>query len=233
MIIVKTASNAGAAFNSVAFESMSIAATLVTANFASVDQGDTPTRDALALNCTAGTEHVVARGLLDLIRSERIVILDDVNDDFAGLSDVTSVSAATINGVPAVAGFHVIEPSTGTLSAADSGAIVILNDNVALKLPTPAVGLEYTFVLDTNMGSNTGTITSTTDGSTAEELFFGVIDVANSAVQVTNKDVITFADAATIGDFVVCKCVSTSTTGGDPTWFVSGAGEASSSIAVS
>ena len=111
MIIVKTASNAGAAFNSVAFESMSIVATTVTANFASVDQGDTPTRDSLALNCTAGTEHVVARGLLDLIRSERIVILDDVNDDFAGLADVTSVNAATINGVPSVSGFHVVDLS--------------------------------------------------------------------------------------------------------------------------
>ena len=233
MIIVKTASNAGAVFNSRDFESMSIAAQLVTANFRTVDSGDTPTRDALALDCTAGKEHEVARGLADLIKSERTVVLDDVNDDFAGLADVTAVNAATINGVPAVSGFHVIEPSTGTLSVADSGAIVILNDNVALKLPTPAVGLEYTFVLDTDMGSNTGTITSTTDGSTAEELFFGVIDVNNSAVQVTNKDVITFNDAATIGDFVVCKCVSTSTTGGGSTWFVSGAGEASGSIAVS
>jgi len=234
MIIVKTASNAGAVFNSRDFESMTIAATLVTANFRTVDSGDTPTRDALALNCTAGTEHEVARGLADLIKSERTVVLDDVTNEFAGLADVTSVSAATINGVPVVARFHVIEPATGTLSAADSGAIVIVNDDVDLKLPTPAVGLEYTFVLDAAMGANGATITSTTDGSTAEELFFGTIDINNSATPVADRDVLTFAaSTATEGDFIECKCVSSSTTGNGPTWFVTGVGDATGSITLS
>ena len=63
MIIVKTASNAGAILNPVAFESMNIAATTVTANFATVDSGDTPTRDSLVVNCTAGKEHAVANDL--------------------------------------------------------------------------------------------------------------------------------------------------------------------------
>jgi hypothetical protein len=234
MIIVKTASDAGAVFNSRDFESMNIATTLVTANFRTVDSGDTPTRDALALNCTAGTEHEVARGLLDLIKSERTVVLDDVNDDFAGLADVTSVNAATINGVPAVSGFHVIEPATGTLSVADSGAIVILNDDVDLKLPTPAVGLEYTFVLDAAMGANGATITSTTDGSSASNLFFGIVDVNDATVQVANNDVITFvASTATEGDTVNCKCVSATTTTNSPTWLVTGAAEASGSVTFS
>jgi len=232
MIIVKTASNAGAVFNSTDFESMNIAATLVTANFRTVDSGDTPTRDALALDCTAGKEHEVARGLADLIKSERTVVLDAVNGEYAGLSDVTGVNAATINGVPVVSGFHVIEPAAdGTLSVADSGAVVVLNDDIDLKLPTPAVGLEYTFVLDAAMGSNGATVTATTDGSTAEELFFGIADVNDATVAIADKDVITFvASVATEGDFVNVKCVSATTTGNNPTWFVTGAGEASGSI---
>jgi len=232
MIIVKTASNAGAILNPVAFESMNIAGTTVTANFATVDSGDTPTRDSLVVNCTAGKEHAVANDLLQLIRSERTVTLDDVNDDFAGISDVTSLSV-TLNGVPVVKRFHVIEPATSTLSAADSGAIVIVNDAVALKLPTPAVGLEYTFVLDAAMGGSGATITSTTDGSTAEELFFGSIDVANSALPVADKDVLTFAaSTATEGDFIECKCVSSVITGNNPTWFVNGVGDATGAITV-
>ena len=231
MIIVKTASNAGAILNPVAFESMNIAATTVTANFATVDSGDTPTRDSLVVNCTAGKEHAVANDLLQLIRSERTVTLDDVNDDFGGISDVTSLSV-TLNGVPVVKGFHVIEPTAdGTLSSADSGAIVILNDAIDLKLPTPAVGLEYTFVLDAAMGSTGATITSTTDGSAASNLFFGIADVHDTTVQVANNDLITFsASTATEGDFINCKCVSATTTTNNPTWFVTGDGEADGAI---
>ena len=231
MIIVKTASNAGAILNPVAFESMNIAATTVTANFAPVDAGDTPTRDSLVVNCTAGKEHAVANDLLQLIRSERTVTLDDVNDDFGGISDVTSLSV-TLNGVPVVKGFHDIEPTAdGTLSSADSGAIVILNDAIDLKLPTPAVGLEYTFVLDAAMGSTGATITSTTDGSAASNLFFGIADVHDTTVQVANNDVITFAaSTSTEGDFINCKCVSATTTTNNPTWFVTGDGEADGAI---
>ena len=231
MIIVKTASNAGAILNPVAFESMNIAATTVTANFATVDSGDTPTRDSLVVNCTAGKEHAVANDLLQLIRSERTVTLDDVNDDFGGISDVTSLSV-TLNGVPVVKGVHVIEPTAdGTLSSADSGAIVILNDAIDLKLPTPAVGLEYTFVLDAAMGSTGATITSTTDGSAASNLFFGIAAVHATTVQVANNDVITFAaSTATEGDFINCKCVSATTTTNNPTWFVTGDGEADGAI---
>ena len=224
MIIVKTASNAGAVFNSRDFESMNIAATLVTANFRTVDSGDTPTRDALALNCTAGKEHEVARGLADLIKSERTVVLDDVNDDFAGLSDVTSVNAATINGVPAVSGFHVVDKDTDfTLSAADSGALVAVRSGNDIKLPTPAVGLNYTFFAAEDIVTDNATIASTTDGSTTEALMFGSITDGGAADPLVNETTITLA-AGTATDTVVIRayCVGTGTTANDNTWLIEG-----------
>jgi len=224
MIIVKTASNAGAVFNSTDFESMNVAATLVTANFRTVDSGDTPTRDALALNCTAGKEHEVARGLADLIKSERTVVLDDVNDDFAGLSDVTSVNAATINGVPAVSGFHVVCNDTDfTLSAADSGALVAVRSGNDIKLPTPAVGLNYTFFAAEDIVTDNATIASTTDGSTTEALMFGSITDGGAADPVDNDTTISLV-AGTATDSVVIRayCVGTGTTANDNTWLIEG-----------
>lgn len=232
MIIVKTASNAGAAFNSVAFESMSIVATTVTANFASVDQGDTPTRDSLALNCTAGTEHVVARGLLDLIRSERIVILDDVNDDFAGLADVTSVNAATINGVPSVSGFHVVDSDSDfTLSSADSGAYVAVRSGNDIKLPTPAVGLNYTFFAAEDIASTDATIKSTSNGSSVVALMFGSITDGGAADPVDNHGTLTLNNG-TAKDAVIIRayCVATGTTADDNTWLIEGQTGATGSV---
>ena len=224
MIIVKTASNAGAVFNSRDFESMTIAATLVTANFRTVDSGDSPTRDALALNCTAGKEHEVARGLADLIKSERTVVLDDVTDDFAGLADVTSVNAATINGVPTVSGFHVVDnDSDFTLSAADSGAFVAVRSGNDIKLPTPAVGLNYTFFAAEDITTTNATIASTTDGSTTAALMFGTITDGNAADPVDNDTTITL-NQGTATDSVVIRayCVGTGVTPNDNTWLIEG-----------
>jgi hypothetical protein len=224
MIIVKTASNAGAVFNSTDFESMSIAATLVTANFRTVDSGDSPTRDALALNCTAGKEHEVARGLADLIKSERTVVLDDVTNDFAGLSDVTSVNAATINGVPTVSGFHVVDKDTDfTLSAADSGAYVAVRSGNDILLPTPAVGLNYTFFAAENIVTDAATIKSTTNGTTPEALMFGSITDGGAADPLVNETTITLV-AGTATDTVVIRayCVGTGTTANDNTWLIEG-----------
>lgn len=224
MIIVKTASNAGAVFNSTDFESMNVAATLVTANFRTVDSGDTPTRDALALNCTAGKEHEVARGLADLIKSERTVVLDDVTNDFAGLSDVTSVNAATINGVPTVSGFHVVDnDSDFTLSAADSGAFVAVRSGNDIKLPTPAVGLNYTFFAAEDIVTDAATIASTTNGTTTAALMFGSITDGGAADPLVNETTITLA-AGTATDTVVIRayCVGTGTTANDNTWLIEG-----------
>jgi|DEB0MinimDraft_4_1074332.scaffolds.fasta_scaffold32297_2 hypothetical protein len=224
MIIVKTASNAGAVFNSTDFESMNVAATLVTANFRTVDSGDTPTRDALALNCTAGKEHEVARGLADLIKSERTIVLDDVNDDFAGLSDVTSVSAATINGVPAVSGFHVVDKDADfTLSAADSGAYVAVKSGNDIKLPTPAVGLNYTFFAAEDIATTDATIKSTSDGSSVVALMFGSITDGGAADPIDNDSTLTL-NQGTATDSVVIRayCVGTGTTANDQTWLIEG-----------
>ena len=165
MIIVKTASNAGAIFNPTAFESMNVAAELVTANFATVDSGDTPTRDSIALTCAAGTEHVVARGMSDLIRSERTVILAVPNLDFAGLSDVSDVSAS-LDGTPVVNEQKVINVATATRTLLDSesGSLVVIdNDGCAITMPqcdAAAVGQFYDFVVGTSQtSSNVITIT--------------------------------------------------------------------------
>lgn len=223
MIIVKTASNAGAVFNSRDFESMNIAATLVTANFRTVDSGDSPTRDALALNCTAGKEHEVARGLADLIKSERTIVLDDVNDDFAGLSDVTSVSAATINGVPAVAGFHVVDKDADfTLSAADSGAYVAVRSGNDIKLPTPAVGLNYTFFAAEDIATDAATIKSTSNGSTVTALMFGSITDGGAADPINNDGVLTITTNAADNVIIRAYCVATGTSANDNTWLIEG-----------
>jgi hypothetical protein len=232
MIIVKTASNAGAVFNSRDFESMTIAATLVTANFRTVDSGDTPTRDALALNCTAGTEHEVARGLADLIKSERTVVLDDVTNEFAGLADVTSVNAATINGVPTVSGFHVVDKDDDfTLSAADSGALVAVRSANDIKLPTPAVGLNYTFFAAEDITTTNATISSTTDGNTTEALMFGSITDGGAADPIDNDTTLTL-NQGTATDSVIIRayCVGTGTTTNDNTWLIEGQTGATGSV---
>ena len=203
---------------------MNVAATLVTANFRTVDSGDTPTRDALALNCTAGKEHEVARGLADLIKSERTIVLDDVNDDFAGLSDVTSVSAATINGVPAVSGFHVVDKDADfTLSAADSGAYVAVKSGNDIKLPTPAVGLNYTFFAAEDIATTDATIKSTSDGSSVVALMFGSITDGGAADPIDNDSTLTL-NQGTATDSVVIRayCVGTGTTANDQTWLIEG-----------
>lgn len=224
MIIVKTASDAGAIFNSTDFESMSVAATLVTANFRTVDSGDTPTRDALALNCTAGKEHEVARGLADLIKSERTIVLDDVNDEFAGLADVTSVNAATIDGVPARTGFQVVDKNDDfTLSVADSGAYVAVRSGNDIKLPTPAAGLNYTFFAAEDITSTDATIVSTSDGSTLVTLMFGSITDGGVADPIDNHNTLTLNNG-TATDSVVIRayCVSSTTTAGANTWLIEG-----------
>ena len=165
MIIVKTASNAGAIFNPVAFESMNIAAELVTANFATVDSGDTPTRDSIALTCTATKEHAVANDFLQLIRSERTVTLDGPNLDFAGISDVSAI-AASLDGTPVVNEQKVINVSTATRTLLDSesGSLVVIDANgCAITMPqcdAAAVGQFFDFVVGTSQtSSNVITIT--------------------------------------------------------------------------
>jgi hypothetical protein len=120
----------------------------------------------------------------------------------------------------------------GTLSGSMSGCTLTLADGVDVKLPTPAVGLHYKFVITGSLTTN-ATITSTTNGSTAEELMFGIVEVngAPSSSALVKYDVLTFAGGtATAGDVIEVTCISTTTTGGNPTWHYQAYGDASGAI---
>ena len=231
MIIVKTASNGGAILNPTAFQSMTVAANSVIAFFATVDSGDTPTRDQVELTVDTGKEHATARGFSDLIQSERVVVLDKVNSDYAGLADVSDITV-NINSVPTNRTFNVVTPADGaTISAADSGAMVMLGTAIDVKLPAPALGLEYTFVNGDATIATAATVIATSDGSTEKDLFFGHFEVANSNVPVANVGKVTFSSDSVEGDFFTCRCVGTSTTDNDPVWHVFGLADATGALA--
>ena len=120
-----------------------------------------------------------------------------------------------------------------TIPANKSGAIIVLGANIDVKLPTPEVGLNYKFVLNASAGGSESHVTATTNGTTAEELFFGCIDINNVLTTVTNKDVIEFQTASAEGDWIEVICVSTSTDNNAQTWFVMGSGAASAAIVAS
>ena len=104
-----------------------------------------------------------------------------------------------------------------------------------INLPTPELGIEYTFVYSVAHGSNDVTITSTSDGSTGVNLFTGTLLDGNSSmvVQKDNLDVITFVGGtATIGDFVKVVCIGTGVTAGDPTWYVEARADADGAITI-
>lgn len=129
---------------------------------------------------------------------------------------------------------EVITATTGqALTPEQSGATVILSDNVLnVALPTPEVGLNYKFILTADMGSNTSTVKATSDGSSAANLFTGIVDVNGSPTSTVDKDVITFANAATEGDYCEVTCVGTGTSSGNPTWHYFCFGDASGAITV-
>tara|TARA_Y100001963_G_scaffold144304_1_gene216267 strand:- start:1456 stop:1950 length:495 start_codon:yes stop_codon:yes gene_type:complete len=119
------------------------------------------------------------------------------------------------------------------LSSDQSGATVILANSITgVKLPTPELGLYYKFVLTADMGSGTATVTSTSDGSSAANLFTGILDVDGGPTKKANVDVITFGDDATEGDYCEVTCVGTGTGGGDPSWHVYCKGDHASSITI-
>ena len=121
----------------------------------------------------------------------------------------------------------------GTLTAGMSGCVVLMSPGDDVKLPTPAVGLHYTFVAVADIASTAATITATTNGSTARDLFFGVVETNGAPTKTVDKDVITFvADTATEGDYVEVTCVSATTTANNPTWFYKAYGDAAGAITV-
>ncbi len=106
-----------------------------------------------------------------------------------------------------------------TLTAAQSGCTVLVTPGVNVKLPTPSPGIWYRFVNFAGTGSGASSITSTTDGSTAEELFFGVLRDTNSFTSGGNADVLQFTTNSTEGDYIEVYCVSATTTENNNTWF--------------
>ncbi len=129
--------------------------------------------------------------------------------------------------------YPIFTGAAGTLPATSSGCIVTLSTaaGYAIKLPTPALGLHYKFVLVDATAGGSVTITSTTDGSTAENLFSGIVTTNGAPTSTSNVDVITFVSGtATEGDYLEVYCISTTTTNGNPTWFYKAVGDRASSI---
>ena len=119
---------------------------------------------------------------------------------------------------------------TPAIAAKDSGKIVTLDassNNIALNLPTPDAGLNYKFIVVATPGSNTVTITSTTDGSTGGTRLFGTHhmngDITNVTSAVTNFQ---FTGSASISDTMSVICDGTN-------WYFDAIGDAASSIATS
>ena len=93
---------------------------------------------------------------------------------------------------------------------AQSGSVFTIDSNggvIAIKLPTPVLGLRYKFIIKTT-DSNDITITSTSDGSAVANISFANIVVAGAAYSITSASgVLTLGDSATnhtIGDWVEC-----------------------------
>ena len=114
-----------------------------------------------------------------------------------------------------------------SLTADQSGAIVVVGDDIDVNLPTPAVGLNFKFVANAAISANLSKIISTTNGTTAVDLFFGCININGTPTIVSDKSHVQFANPADEGDWIEVTCVGTSVTDNAQTWHVCGAGAAS------
>ena len=120
----------------------------------------------------------------------------------------------------------------GTLTADMSGCIVVMSPGDDVKLPAPQPGLWYRFVAIAAHTSGASTITSTSDGSTAVNLFFGIVETNGAPTSTADKDVISFTTSATEGDWVEVFCVSSVTTANNNTWWYKAYGDAAGAITV-
>ena len=134
--------------------------------------------------------------------------------------------------MPAVAGFHVVDKDTDfTLSAADSGAYVAVKSGNDIKLPTPEVGLNYTFFAAEDIASTDATIKSTSDGSAVVALMFGSITDGGAADPIDNDSTLTLNNG-TATDSVIIRayCVGTGTSASNQTWLIEGQTGVSGSV---
>ena len=164
LIILKDTANTGCVVPSDALTSISVADGSVVANFSVIDDGDTPTIDSITFTVdgtVADAEHKVARGFADLCKSDRTIVLDDVNGDYAGLADVDGV-AFSLNGADSlpssrVFGSRTVDASL-TLGDTDSGKIITLNKATGLTVTLPdataaRVGQKYIIEVKTDLTS--------------------------------------------------------------------------------
>lgn len=122
--------------------------------------------------------------------------------EFGG--DVAVTGALTVSGGTKT-GVVSVTTASKTLSAAESGSLIVLNraGGIAITLPAPAAGLNYHFVIGTNFTSN-GTIV--TNGG-ANIMIGGIneleVDTGDDGPSSTGADTLTFVNTAdTVGDYV-------------------------------
>lgn len=115
--------------------------------------------------------------------------------------------------------------ATNTLTAEESGKVILLNSETefATTLPAPAVGLNFKFIIKAApVGAN---YTIATNGG--DNVIQGLAVVNGASVAAADEDTITFtASAAVAGDW--CELVSDGTN-----WYVSGQAVAATGIAFS
>jgi hypothetical protein len=126
------------------------------------------------------------------------------NDDLRQVGKVETLSAAA------------------TLTAEDSGKLLILNAAAGAEVTLPAVatsaGHYYKFVVGAAFATTAWTIKAATS------VIQGGVIVNSVNVPAANENTITFAHAAeTVGDFVELNCDGTN-------WYVSGLGTAAGAI---
>jgi len=153
----------------------------------------------------------------------------------------TVLGNLVVNGTitPAGGGLNPVIPITTTavtrpVTAAESGSTFAITKNAAvaltLNLPTPALGLNYTFTqVSPAVGGNTIVINATTNGTVVvgtmggELQNFGATSVLVGDAAMTALDsTLTFAASSVASDFVRVQCVSTNTAANTLTWVVNG-----------
>lgn len=124
----------------------------------------------------------------------------------------TTTLAYTDTKIDGVTQTGAARPTAGiTIPVLNTGKLVTLDSSsgtITLKLPTPATGLNYKFVLVANSANNI-TITSTSDGSAAANISYGRLMINNTNVAASGVDVLTISNSAIIGDTAECICDGT------------------------
>jgi hypothetical protein len=147
--------------------------------------------------------------------------------------DASGTGGVTITGHRAKV---IADPGSSTLTNNQSGAFIPLTDTDAVRaylLPTPVVGLTYTFILTTALTAGDVTITSTTNGTVPSNLLTGILNNNGTSDQKVDLNVITFVNGTALeGDVVKVTCISATTMSGNPTWFVEAHSSASDGITI-